>query len=116
MNRSDVLSLLRDQIAIAGSQRQFAIKHKITTGYLNDVLQKRKPPGPMILKAINIEMIETYRSTIDVVSEFVSEKPLRIKMNGKKWYGISSVELIVHPKNSSGTLVYTGETSGWIKG
>jgi transcriptional regulator with XRE-family HTH domain len=66
MTRSDVLKILRDQITIAGSQRKFALQHGISPAYLNEVLHGKRPPGPVILKAIDIELEYYYRSTTDI--------------------------------------------------
>lgn len=58
------MALLRREIEKAGSQRQWALRHDISTGFLGDVLNGRAPIGPSILTALGLEVertVTTYR-------------------------------------------------------
>ena len=56
-----VLTTLRQMIREAGSQKQVAQFLKITPGYLNDILQGYRQPGPKVLAALGFERTTVYR-------------------------------------------------------
>lgn len=54
MSTLDPIAELTRAVAAAGSQRAWAARHKVSLGYVNDVLQGRREPGPAILTALGI--------------------------------------------------------------
>lgn len=56
----DVRGLLRMACAAAGSQYQWATKHKISPPYVSDVLGGRIDPGHSLLEAIGLKKIVAY--------------------------------------------------------
>lgn len=48
--------------ASAESQRFFAHQHGFGAQYLNDVLKRRREPGPKILDALGLECVKLYRA------------------------------------------------------
>jgi hypothetical protein len=61
MELQDVIERLRSAVQTEGSQAAFAEKHIISLQYVNDVLRGRREPGPIILNALGLERIVTYR-------------------------------------------------------
>jgi hypothetical protein len=61
VTEDDVLRLLGKACEDAGSDRQWAIAHDLSAQYVGDVRRKKRPIGPAILKALNIEAVTTYR-------------------------------------------------------
>jgi len=55
MKHERVLERLGRQIAEAGSRRKWAMQHGISAQYVGDVMLGKRPPGPMILKALGLE-------------------------------------------------------------
>ena len=45
----------------AGGQRAFARKHSMSDGYVCDVLNGRRDPGPSILKALGLVIVIRYK-------------------------------------------------------
>ena len=60
METVDPLAELRAVCDAAGSQRAWAAAHGLSVSYLSDVLLRRRPPGPAILRALGLRRIETY--------------------------------------------------------
>lgn len=56
MTEDEVRDLLRRKCEKAGSNRAFAIKHKITPTYIGDFLDGTRKPGPAILDALGLEV------------------------------------------------------------
>ena len=50
---------LRKSCALAGGQSRWAEAHSISVGYVNDVLNARKDPGPKLLAAIGWRRVST---------------------------------------------------------
>ena len=44
----------------AGGQKQFAVQHKISAPYINDVILGRRMPGKKILKALKLQKVVMY--------------------------------------------------------
>lgn len=44
----------------AGSQYQFATKHKLSPAYVSDVLRCKRMPGPALLKAMELRKVTLY--------------------------------------------------------
>ena len=59
----EVIALLRRACLVAGSQRQWALRHRLSSSYVSDVLSESREPGPAILRALGIErrVVVTYR-------------------------------------------------------
>ena len=60
LQMEDVRRLLGMACTAAGSQYQWATKHKLSPPYVSDVLVGRRDPGPSILKAIGLKKIVAY--------------------------------------------------------
>jgi hypothetical protein len=56
----EVLQLLRQQIAKAGSQAEWARQNAVDRTYLNKVMSRRKLPGPAILNALKVDQVTVY--------------------------------------------------------
>ena len=56
-----VLDMIREECAQAGSQYQWATKHRLSPAYISDVLQGRRNPGPAVLKALRLEAVMQYK-------------------------------------------------------
>ena len=59
-NLAVVESTLHKAIRDCGTQYQFATKHKLSPQYVSDVLNRRRAPGPSLLKALKIRKVITY--------------------------------------------------------
>ena len=55
----DLLERLRDEVAKVG-QQAWARQHDLSPQYLNDVLKRRREPGPKILKAMQLRAETRY--------------------------------------------------------
>lgn len=55
-----VRELLRGACKRAGTQKQFAIQHKLSASYINDVLKGKRMAGPSILKALKLKKHHHY--------------------------------------------------------
>lgn len=63
LKRSDVIDRLRAACKAVGGQKIWAARHGISFGYLNDVLNGRRPPGDSVLRTINLQRAEpTYEA------------------------------------------------------
>jgi hypothetical protein len=58
---NDVVALLKKRCEEAGSQRAFAQANNVSPQYIADVLRRKREPGAMILDALGIEKVVTYR-------------------------------------------------------
>lgn len=56
----DVKKLLRTACAIAGSQGGWARANGISAGYVSDILQGRREPGPDALRALKLRRVVRY--------------------------------------------------------
>lgn len=61
MTKDDVLKLLAEACATAGSQAKWAKAHKLSQAYVNDVARGRREPGDAILQVLGLEKVVTYR-------------------------------------------------------
>jgi len=61
LNHDQLLSLLKQCVRDAGSQKTFAIQHGISQQYLTDVLKKRRMPGAKILQVLGYESVIVYK-------------------------------------------------------
>ncbi len=61
MGEAEVLRLLRAACKEWGAQKNWAEGHDISPQYVNDVLNGRREPGRLILSALGVERIVTYR-------------------------------------------------------
>ena len=60
MTEDDAFKLLKEAVALAGSQRAFARAHGFSPAFLNDVLQRRRGISDAICRALRIERHVTY--------------------------------------------------------
>jgi hypothetical protein len=58
----DVLELIRQDVKACGTQQAFASKVGITQGYVNDILKRKREPGPKILDALGLRKVVTYEA------------------------------------------------------
>lgn len=61
MNKAEFMQYLQQLVTEAGSQKDLANRLKISTPYLNDVLQGRRDPGKKILAALGFEQVVIYQ-------------------------------------------------------
>jgi hypothetical protein len=69
MTQSDVIDLVRAEVARAGSMRKLARQWSMSPPYLSDVLNGYRPPGPRIIFNLGLQRHVDYR---------------KISQNGKK--------------------------------
>lgn len=60
MTADDVRERVRLACAAAGSQRAFALKHRMSPAYLGEILAGTREPGPLLLKAIGMRRRVVY--------------------------------------------------------
>ena len=58
---TDVIALLKKRCEEVGSQRAFALDNDISPQYITDVLRQKREPGQMVLAALGLEKVVTYR-------------------------------------------------------
>lgn len=63
LTEQDVMSRLKSAIEAAGGQRRFADLHKLTPGYINDVLHGKRALADRILSTIGVERRIVYEVT-----------------------------------------------------
>lgn len=61
MATSEVITLLREKIARAGSATAWARENKISPAYVSDALSGHRQPGKRILGALGVECVKVYR-------------------------------------------------------
>jgi transcriptional regulator with XRE-family HTH domain len=63
MDRDDLIAHIRLIIneRHGGLQSDFAQNNKISSAYINDILQGRREPGQKVLDAIGFEKVVTYQ-------------------------------------------------------
>jgi len=61
VNKAEFIQHLQQLVIEAGSQKDLANRLKISTPYLNDVLQGRRDPGKKILAALGFEQVVIYQ-------------------------------------------------------
>ena len=61
MDEAEVRRLLRRQCEMAGSQKAWAEKHKVSTAYVSDALNQRCELGDALLKGLGVKRVVTYR-------------------------------------------------------
>lgn len=63
LKRSDVIDRLRAACRAVGGQKVWAARNGISFGYLNDVINHRRPPGESVLRSLNLRRAEpTYEA------------------------------------------------------
>lgn len=60
-----VIERLRAACEAAGGQKAFAELHRLTPGYVGDVLHGKRPPADRILHALGLERVMIYRERAD---------------------------------------------------
>ncbi|MCJ2089796.1 hypothetical protein MKK88_27975 [Methylobacterium sp. E-005] len=55
MDREEVLALLRESIDREGGIAAWARRHAVSEQYTRDVVARRRPPGPGILKSLGLQ-------------------------------------------------------------
>lgn len=55
LDLNGVVLRLRKSCNAAGGQKAWAVKHEISTAYVNDVLKQRRLPGEKITRALGLE-------------------------------------------------------------
>jgi len=60
LDHSDVLVMLKQACEEAGSQYQWATKHKLSPSYVSDVLAGCRDLGPSILKSLGLKKLVKY--------------------------------------------------------
>lgn len=58
LKRSDVIDRLRAACRAVGGQKVWAARNGISFGYLNDVINHRRPPGESVLRSLNLRRAE----------------------------------------------------------
>lgn len=61
MNKAEFMEYLQQLVTEAGSQKDLANRLKISTPYLNDILNGRRDPSKKILNALGFEEVVTYQ-------------------------------------------------------
>lgn len=59
LKRADVIERLRAACKAVGGQKVWAARNGISFGYLNDVVNDRRPPGESVLRSLNLQRSET---------------------------------------------------------
>lgn len=63
LSADDVRQRLSTECEAAGSQAAWARAHKVSSPYVNDVINGRREPGRAILDALKIERVVAYRAS-----------------------------------------------------
>ena len=66
MNDAQALELLKSDIAATGTAVQWARLHGMSQAYVSAVVNGRLAPGPMILAALGLEKVVSYRPALPV--------------------------------------------------
>lgn len=74
LTKEQFLAQLQDRVDNEGSQRTLARKLKISPGYLNDVLQRRKEPREKLLTSLGLRAVTNYVRTSGTAEEKEEEK------------------------------------------
>lgn len=61
LTESDVITLLDSRVRAAGSQSNFAKRHRMSLAYLGDVLKRKRGPGEKILAALGLVKVIIYQ-------------------------------------------------------
>jgi len=61
MTADDVRKLLKNAVAEVGTAAAWAAKHNLSPAYVSDTLNKKREPGPAILKALGLTSEMQYR-------------------------------------------------------
>ena len=64
LNVDDVRAMMRQRIAEAGSQAQWAQTIKLSQAYISDALNGNREPGQSILDALNLVRVVAYRRKV----------------------------------------------------
>ena len=57
----EVRAMLRRQCEEAGGQKAWATENRVSTAYVNDILQCRKMPGGMVAEILGVHRSTVYR-------------------------------------------------------
>lgn len=60
LSSEEFLDLIRREVKACGTQKAFADKVGVTQGYINDILKKKREPGPKILDALGFRKVIIY--------------------------------------------------------
>ena len=60
MTLHEVREILRGRCDECGSQALWGMRNNISPGYISDVLNERREPGPAVLSALKIRRTTTY--------------------------------------------------------
>jgi len=60
MDHNDVLEILRTEVATFGTQKEFAMRARVSPQFLSDVLKGRRNVTGKLLDFLNIEEVVTY--------------------------------------------------------
>lgn len=61
MKYDQVVEMLRREVSRAGAQSRWAESHGMSQSYVANVLRGRNEPGPLVLEALGLERVVTYR-------------------------------------------------------
>ncbi len=69
MSETEVVEMIRKNIAIAGSLRGLSRQWQVSAALISDVMNRRRSPGPKILDHLNLRRVVrvTYESYIALV-------------------------------------------------
>lgn len=56
----ELLSIIREQVERAGGQKAFAETSGLSSGYVNEILAEKRPPGPKMLKFLGYRRVVNY--------------------------------------------------------
>lgn len=59
LKTSDVINRLRTACKAVGGQKVWAARNGVSYGYLNDVINGRRPPGDSVLRSLNLQRAAT---------------------------------------------------------
>lgn len=61
MTADELRQILRQGVKEAGSGREYARRHDISSSYINKVLNGEKEPGAKLCRILNVEKVIDYR-------------------------------------------------------
>jgi len=64
LTHAKLIKLLRETTEDAGSAKAWGELHKIGAPYISDVLNRRRDPGPKILKALGLRKVVLYEADV----------------------------------------------------
>ncbi len=79
MTESDVIDLVRSEVARAGSMRELSRQWNVSCVYISDLLRGRRGPGPTILDPLGLERRVTVEYVKIPKDGKSNEKPFDIR-------------------------------------